>query len=265
MTIRSFAKVNIYLKIIGIKNDYHLINSRFMLVKNLFDTISFVKKQTKDEKFEISGNFSCKIEENIIYKAYLELLGLKEYSQKIQNFFKYYKVEVKKNIPEFAGLGGGSSNAAFFLHLTNGVLSLDLSQKTLLGLSYRLGADVSFFISSCKSATVEGIGDKVKTFDEDLLDLETFTPDIKCKTPMIYKEYRKKLNKNYDKIIKNNKLLSSKIKSLKSDEIMDNFKIEELNDLYEPAVLLYPGLKDYKQDGYFFSGSGSSFFRRKDG
>lgn len=44
MTKKSYAKVNIFLKIVGIRDNYHLIASRFVIVKNLFDTISFIKK-----------------------------------------------------------------------------------------------------------------------------------------------------------------------------------------------------------------------------
>ena len=44
MRIYSYAKVNIFLKIIGFRDAYHELNSRFMIVKNLFDTITFQKK-----------------------------------------------------------------------------------------------------------------------------------------------------------------------------------------------------------------------------
>ncbi len=236
-----------------------------MLVKNLFDIITFKKKYFKEKSFDIIGNFSCKTEQNIIYKAYRELLNLKENSQKIQNFFEYYAIEVEKCIPEFAGLGGGSSNAAAFLHLTNKTLSLNLRKNSLLEISNKIGADVAFFTSLYESANVNGIGEKVEKFIENSLALKTFTPPIKCETPKIYKKFRKELNKNYDKIVKNNRLLSKKLESLKSDEILENFNMENLNDLYNPAVSLYPDLKNYKKEGYFFSGSGSSFFRRENG
>ncbi len=236
-----------------------------MLVKNLFDTITFKKKHLKKKSFDIIGNFSCTVEQNIIYKVYQALLQTKESSQKIQNFFEHYGIEVEKHIPEFAGLGGGSSNAAAFLHLTNNTLSLNLSKKSMLEISNKTGADVAFFTYLYNSANVSGIGEKVEKFAETVLPLKTFTPPIKCKTPEIYQEFRKELNKDYDKIIKNNKLLAEKLESLKSDNILDNFKAEELNDLYNPALLLYPDLKNYKKEGYFFSGSGSSFFRRDNG
>jgi len=44
---RAYAKVNIFLKIAGTRGDYHEIISRFMLVKNLYDELEFVKKGYK--------------------------------------------------------------------------------------------------------------------------------------------------------------------------------------------------------------------------
>ena len=45
MTIRSHAKVNIFLKITGLRGNYHELSSRFMQVKGLFDTLSFMPKE----------------------------------------------------------------------------------------------------------------------------------------------------------------------------------------------------------------------------
>ena len=44
MTKKSYAKVNIFLKIAGKRDNYHKLVSRFVRVKNLFDTISFTIK-----------------------------------------------------------------------------------------------------------------------------------------------------------------------------------------------------------------------------
>jgi len=126
MTKKAYAKVNIFLKIVGTSQNYHKIVSRFMLMKNLYDTISFEKKDKRDDEFILLGDFGCKKEQNTIYKAYMALKN-----EKVETFFKEHKVVVKKNIPEFAGLGGGSSDAAAFLNLTNEVLNLNLSLDNL--------------------------------------------------------------------------------------------------------------------------------------
>ena len=263
MKTKAYAKVNIYLKITGTRGNFHIINSRFMRVDNLYDTISFVEKEKAQDSFEIEGKFSCKKEQNIIYKAYKELTLIKNISKKVENFFKHYKVSVEKSIPEFAGLGGGSSNAAAFLNLTNKTLSLKLDKKELILISQKLGADVAFFINEYESANVSGVGEIVEKFPENVIKISTLTPPIKCETPLVYKRYREILNQNYDKIIKNNRLLADKLQYMKSDEILQNYDIFELNDLYQAALDIYPKLKEYQKDNNFFSGSGSTFFKTR--
>ncbi len=262
MISKSFAKVNIYLKIVGIRDDYHLISSRFMLVNSLFDTITFKEKEKPNDEFELIGKFSCKKEQNLIFKAYQQLLK-SDASKKVFDFFTSHKVIVEKNIPEFAGLGGGSSNVATFLKMCNEFAKLGLKKETILSIGTTLGADVAFFINGYDSAIVEGIGEKVVPFKEESLSLEIFTPNIKCVTKEVYKEYRKSLLQNYDKITSQNIKLANKLKSLKSSDILEQFDIYELNDLFGSAVKVYPALKNYAKEGWFFSGSGSSFFRRK--
>ena len=261
MTSKSFAKVNIYLKIIGIRDNYHLISSRFMLVESLFDTITFEEKDRYDDEFELIGKFSCNKEQNLIYKAYRQLLK-SDASKKVSDFFKVHKVIVDKNIPEFAGLGGGSSNVATFLKMCNDFIKLGLKKDTVLSIGTTLGADVAFFINGFSSANVEGIGEKVVPFKENSLDLEIFTPKIKCITSQVYKEYRKNLLQNYDRITAQNTKLANKLRNLKSSDILEQFDIYELNDLFGSAFKLYPSLKNYAKEGWFFSGSGSSFFKK---
>jgi len=250
MKIKSHAKVNIFLKMVGIKDNYHLLKSRFMKVDNLYDEISFEK--SKNEKFTIEGNFSCKLEQNTIYKVYHELKTI----PKVEEFFKNYKVIVKKNIPEFAGLGGGSSNCASFLLLTNRVLNLALSQQEMLDIGKKIGSDVSFFLYDVNSANVSGVGEVVEIFDEELLNIKTLTPPIKCSTKEVYQTFRKEFL-NFD--LK----LADKLITLNSEEILTNFKPQELNDLLPPALSLYPSISQYLTNKRFFSGSGSSVFWRE--
>ncbi len=247
MTIKSYAKVNIFLKITALRGNFHELNSRFMLVKNLHDTITFVPKQ-KSDQFSLEGDFGCQTKDNTIYKVYERLKNI----PKVEDFFKNYKVVVQKNIPEFAGLGGGSSNCASFLNLTNKVLNLNLSIEEKLQITNPIGSDIAFFIHQVNSANVSGVGEIVEVFEEDLLDIKTFTPHIKCSTKEVYQTYRKEFL-NFDKN------LADKLMGLKSDKILEEFNSHELNDLLPPALFLYPELSEYL-DGKFFSGSGSTVF-----
>ncbi|WP_198305004.1 4-(cytidine 5'-diphospho)-2-C-methyl-D-erythritol kinase [Arcobacter vandammei] len=253
MIKKSYAKVNIFLKIVGIKDNYHLLASRFVLVKNLFDEVSFIKKNV--ESFTLEGNFSCSLEKNTVYKAYKEL----EQYEKVKDFFQSHIVKIDKNIPEFAGLGGGSSNAATFLNMVNSACSLNLSKDELAKIGAKIGADVPFFVYEYDSANVSGVGEEVVEFKEECLDIEVITPKIACDTGKIYKTFREKFYKELSK---------DKAKELfatNSIDILNNLKIENANDLYLPALSLSENLKDYAKDGWFFSGSGSSFFRINNG
>ncbi len=149
MKIKAHAKVNIFLKIIGIEGNYHLISSRFIQLENLYDEIEFIKKEKKSDSFELIGDFGCTLEKNTIYKAYNALLHSGNQSI-LKDFFQTYKISVKKNIPEFAGLGGGSSNGAFFMILANNVLNLGLSKQTLAKISSTIGADFPFLYMTIK-------------------------------------------------------------------------------------------------------------------
>ena len=249
MTKKSYSKVNIFLKIVGLRDNYHLIASRFVRVKNLFDTISFIKKDI--DNFSIEGNFSCILEKNTVYKAYKEL----EKFDEVKEFFKKNIVKIDKNIPEFAGLGGGSSNCATFLNMVNQACNLNLSKEELSKIGSNIGADVPFFVYEFDSANVSGIGEIVEEFKEELINIEVITPKIACDTGKIYKNFREKFYKELNK---------DEVKELfvtNSKDILKKFSINEANDLYFSALDLNQDLKKFEKDNWFFSGSGSSFFK----
>ncbi len=251
MTYRAYAKVNIFLKIVGKREDYHEIISRFMAVESLFDTLELKSKKT-DREFELVGNFGCDLKSNTIFKAY-ENLKSEGYKQILEEFFSSKALHVEKNIPSFAGLGGGSSDAATFLLMLNKELSLGLSKDKLAQIGSRVGADVPFFIYELSSANVSGIGEIVEEFDEEPLKVEVMTPNVECDTAKVYSEFRK----NY--MVEPH--LAKKMAKMSSFELLDSFSPKALNDLLKPALKVYPQLKEYLRNDWFFSGSGSSFFR----
>jgi len=256
---KAYAKVNIFLKITGTRGNYHEIISRFMKVDTLYDELSFCAKSRGDD-FEIIGEFSCDTKQNTIYRAYTALLEfLNDNSAlSLKNLMSKYAVHVKKNIPAFAGLGGGSSDAATFLKMCNEVMHLGLSQNELSLIGIKVGADVPFFIYGYDSANVSGIGEIVEEFKEELLDFEVFTPNIEISTPKVYTSYRENF---YNPI---NCFEAEKLKKISSLDIIRNMSAEEANDLFKPALYEYKELKNHYKQGYYFSGSGSSFFRVKE-
>ena len=252
---KAYAKVNIFLKITGTRGDYHEIISRFMRVDSLYDELSFVAK--KSDEFKIIGKFSCTTEQNTIYKAYLSLLDFLNDSKKVslENLMKKYALHVDKNIPAFAGLGGGSSDAATYLKMCNEVLHLGLSLSELASVGLHVGADVPFFVYGYDSANVGGIGEIVEEFEESLLNFEVYTPSIEISTPKVYGVYREFF---FDPIEIDE---VNKLKQMTSKEFIQIFSADEANDLFKPALKEYKKLKKHHKEGYYFSGSGSSFFR----
>lgn len=244
----SYAKVNIFLKMAGKRDDYHKLVSRFVRVRNLYDVVEFQKG--KFESFTLEGNFGCATQQNTIYKAYVELYKL---FKNVEDYFKIHKVLVRKTIPEFAGLGGGSSNCATFMIMVNEVCKLGLTKNELATIGAKIGADVPFFIYEYDSANVTGIGEVVEKFDEDILNIEVVTPDIKCDTGDIFREFRK----NFYKEISSSE--AKVLMDMKSIDILEKLDIKKANDLYLPALACNPQLETTKSD-YYFSGSGSSFF-----
>ena len=255
---KAYAKVNIFLKITGTRGNYHEIISRFMRVSSLYDELSFVAKSGDD--FEIIGNFSCDTKQNTIYKAYVALLEFLDETSKhsLEGLMRKYAVNVKKNIPAFAGLGGGSSDAATYLKMCNEVLHLGLSQNELALIGLKVGADVPFFIYGYDSANVSGIGEIVEEFQEELLDIEVITPKIEISTPKVYGLYRENFYNPIDGFE------VERLKKMPSKEIVKTVAADEANDLFKPALELYKELKNHYRHGYYFSGSGSSFFRVKE-
>ena len=105
MRIKSFSKINLTLRVLKkFKNGMHDIETNSVLI-NLFDEIS-IKKSTKDIII-FKGKFKNKI--NLKKNSVVETLQLLRKFKILKNF---YKIIIKKNIPVYAGLGGGTSNSA---------------------------------------------------------------------------------------------------------------------------------------------------------
>ncbi len=253
MREKAYAKINIFLKITGHKNGYHTLLSRFVKVTTIYDTISFIPQ--KCNSFTIDGCEGVLVEENTIYKSYLAIKKHLNNSSTIEDFFKNHKVIVKKNIPSGAGLGGGSSDAATFLRLLNRVCNLNIDTPTLAKIGSTVGADIPFFIYNYNSANVSGFGEVVEEFKEEPLNIELYTPNIHCNTALVYKTFKKHLLNKID-------ILSFKgWEKLNSKDILKEKDAIIVNDLYKASLIVYPELKKEEKKGWYFSGSGSTFFK----
>ncbi|MEI7641376.1 MAG: 4-(cytidine 5'-diphospho)-2-C-methyl-D-erythritol kinase [bacterium] len=162
MKVKAPAKVNLTLYITGKdkKDGYHYIASVFDPVA-LSDTLEFISTKTgKITVKDITGVLAIPMEKNIVYKA-AKLLKDK-YGIK-----KGVDIKLYKKIPDGAGLGGGSSDAAATLVGLNKFWKIGLNEKQLEKLAAKIGSDVPFFIKG-KPAFVSGKGEKIKELQRNV-------------------------------------------------------------------------------------------------
>ena len=153
LTLRSPAKLNLFLHIIGRRADgYHLLQSVFQLI-DWCDTIQ-LRRLPENEIHLVNPIPGVKPEDDLVVRA-AKLLK-EAYPTKFG-----VEIDLTKEIPMGAGLGGGSSDAASTLIGLNALWNLQLDQQSLCDIGLKLGADVPFFIFG-KNAFVEGIGEKLR-------------------------------------------------------------------------------------------------------
>lgn len=152
------AKINYLLDVIGKRIDgYHELRMIMQRV-NLCDQITLAISDTPGINVTCNSKGAPDGPDNIAWKAAKSLLD-------ISGTGKGVKIEIVKNIPSAAGLGGGSSDAATVLMGLNELLEIGLTREELMGIGSRLGADVPFFIFK-EAALAEGIGDKLTRLPE---------------------------------------------------------------------------------------------------
>lgn len=245
--MKIFPKINVFLNVLpSNSNAMHPIFSRFVLAKG--DVYDEMEVRFGVSCFEILGNFDFPMQENLIFKAKEEL---KKAFPLLANELENIRVEVQKKIPQGSGLGGGSANAGAFLLCV--AKQFGISKEDLMKIAPKIGSDVSFFISEYPSANVSGVGEIIEEFFETNT-YEIFTPPFCCQTKAVYEAFD----------VFATPLLKSDFLKLSSLDLLKHHSIEELNDLYLPASKVYPeltGIAKELGDQWFFSGSGSSFFR----
>ena len=150
------AKINLFLHIVGIREDgYHLLESVFLLI-SLADSVSLTERA--EGGLVRTGDMADNPSDLCLRAARLlqEKTGCR----------KGAEISVTKRIPSGAGLGGGSSDAATTLIGLNRLWNLGVSREDLATWGTELGADVPFFIFG-KSAWVEGIGDIIRPLENE--------------------------------------------------------------------------------------------------
>lgn len=260
MNLLSFAKVNLYLKVINKRRDnYHTLNTIFERI-SLADKI--IIKPRKDSLIKVScDNKSVPQDEpNLCFKA----------AKLLRDKFKPLSgldIKITKRIPVGAGLGGGSSNAAAVLMGLNKLWGLKLSKTRLAKFAGKAGSDVAFFVYDSPFAIGRGRGEKIKPLNilkKARLWHILVVPKIHVSTPLIYKKYDH--FSGLTKPVSNVKLLTS-VLAEKSYNYSLLKPVLLFNSLEEVTIRLYPEVKRIKDallklglDRVLMSGSGPAVF-----
>lgn len=151
------AKINIGLDILRKRPDgYHDISTVMMPVP-WTDVLEIVPSGSDADTLVVTGrHVGCPPEKNLVMKA---VTALREHVP-----FPAVDMFLHKVIPDGAGLGGGSADAAFALTAVNKLFSLGLGKEELAAVAGRIGADCPFFIYN-RPMLCTGTGTEMREFD----------------------------------------------------------------------------------------------------
>lgn len=154
VTVIAPGKINLTLDIVGTREDgYHLLESIFQSV-DICDVVTVRKRLGRRITLDAPG-CDCPAEKNTAYKAavaFFAYTGLK----------KGVHLSVTKHIPQQAGMGGGSADAAGVLVALNKLFKTNLTDEQLCEIGLTVGADVPFCVMG-GTAYVTGIGEGLQT------------------------------------------------------------------------------------------------------
>ena len=244
-----YAKINLGLYIHSKRADgFHTIETIFYPIHSFSDVLEIIPTDKSNYSFQQSGIFiENQNDSNLVEKAYLLLK--KPYNLPSVDMFLY------KQIPVGAGLGGGSSDAAFALKLINMLFKLDLSDEKLKEYASQLGSDCPFFIDNTPAIGTGRGNELLPCLIPQLTGkyIVIVTPDVFISTAQAYKLCQP---------IKRTVFLSDII-----FQPIQTWKELLINDFEKTLFPIYPQLQKIKENLYqhgaiyaSLSGSGSSLY-----
>ena len=250
--IRSFAKINLCLNVVKKREDgFHELDG-VMLPISLHDSLVISKLSNARDNYVTIDDFSIGTFSYNLASFAIEKL------QKIYHFNDKFRVLIHKVIPIQAGLGGGSSNAAFTLKAVNTMLKLGASDEELIDLAKTLGCDIPFFIK-CKPARVQGIGEVLTPITvKNNYYVLLVKPEAGCSTREVYA-----ISDTMDLKVTN---IDNVVKALEEGD--DELLARNIsNALQEPAIKSVPAIQtiidELRNEGLKMvqvTGSGSAVF-----
>ncbi|WP_415321031.1 4-(cytidine 5'-diphospho)-2-C-methyl-D-erythritol kinase [Candidatus Pelagibacter sp. Uisw_092] len=239
--IQSYAKINLALNVTGKKTKLHKIESLISFI-DLHDLIYLKEIKKNNHKITFKGRFSKNIGK---INTVTSLLKLLDDSNLLNN--QKFEIKIIKKIPQKAGMGGGSMNAASIINFFINQRILKLTKKELKKLASKIGSDVILGIQPTNTVLLHN--GNIKKYNKHIKFYTLVVkPDFGCSTRYIY----------------------SKVKSFSKPQFSfpkpKMFEVKYLktlnNDLEMIAFKKYPKLKKIK---LFLSNTSNNMFVRMSG
>jgi 4-diphosphocytidyl-2-C-methyl-D-erythritol kinase len=255
LVVPSFAKLNLGLEVLGIRDDgYHELRTLFQTI-DLRDDIRIRPLRSGIEVAcshpDVPGGAT-----NLAHRAASELRRRAGRKAGV-------RIEIEKRIPVAGGLGGGSSNAAAVLVALDRLWGLGLGRSGLEPIARRLGADVPYFLTG---GTALGLarGDEVYPLLEQIrAHAVVVDPGRPLKTAAVFKRIDAELTPRGNSLTIS-RFVSSDLSEavrfgiLKNE--LENAALGEAPDLAESTRRMRVILRNEGAVLAQMSGSGSAFF-----
>ena len=189
--VKSFAKINLALNVTGKLKLLHKIESIVSFI-SLSDLIFIKKIKGPNHLISFYGNFSKNIDsDNTVVKLF-KILDKKKLLKD-----RKFKIRIKKNIPQKAGLGGGSMNASSVLNFLIKKKIVKISQKQIKNISSLIGSDVILGINH--SSAILKSDNVIKRFSNcPKFYTLLVRPNFGCYTKEIYSKVKKITNSKFN-------------------------------------------------------------------
>ena len=222
--IKSYAKINLALNIVGKSKFLHKIESIISFL-NLCDEISIKQIKKKKHFIKFKGKFSKNVGKVNSISKLLKILD----NKKLLND-KKYEIIIKKNIPTQAGLGGGSMNAASVLKFLIKKQNLKISRKKILQIANLVGSDVILGMYS-RNLVLKSNNSINCISALESKNVLVIKPNFGCSTKKIYSKVKNFNISSFNRPNKN-QFRYSQLKKMRNDLELAAFKIyPKLNSL----------------------------------
>jgi len=239
--IKSYAKINLALNVTGKSVKLHKVESIISFV-DLHDLIYLKLTNSKDHKVSFQGTFSKNINKKNTVSTLLKILDKK----KLLNN-KKFQIKIIKNIPQQAGMGGGSMNASTLINFLMIKKIIKIEKDELAKLTKLIGSDVILGINT-KNSILSSNGKITQYKKKFRLYTLIVKPNFGCSTKYIFSKV-----KSFSKAKLN----------LPKHTMFNKYYLKNLNnDLEVVAFKKYPKLKNIKS---FLSSIPNTIFVRMSG